>query len=85
MCLISVFFFLLLASASKVTLALRRASKQQQQEKEAWVRPLSNVAELVSAVGALFGTLNITNVLWLTSTHPITHHHVRHALTHVTQ
>ncbi|MPC47424.1 hypothetical protein E2C01_041169 [Portunus trituberculatus] len=70
-----------------MALIIRRAPKKQQQEQEegAWVRPLRNVPEMVSAVGLLFGTFNITNVLWLTSPHPITHHHVRLALTQVAQ
>lgn len=72
-----------------MALIIRRAPQKQQQQQEQeegrWVRPLRNVPEVVSAVGLLFGTFNITNVLWLTSHRPITHHHVRLALTQVAQ
>ncbi|XP_050735410.1 uncharacterized protein LOC127007934 [Eriocheir sinensis] len=76
---------LICAALCSVTLALRRAPRHKGQAEGAWVRPLSSLAEVVSAVGALFGSFNMAQVLWLTSPRPITQEQVHKAFTHIAQ
>ncbi|KAK4287760.1 hypothetical protein Pmani_039172 [Petrolisthes manimaculis] len=46
-----------------------------------WERPLSNLAEVISAMGLLCGTFDMAQVLWLSSSVPLSPALVRQALT----